>query len=431
MRKSMVLQLPGQWPGTGEQDASFEEYRTSWVVRDEDRPLGLLFHGDLKEAAAQAVGAKVTVLVPGEEVLLAQAELPEMKSQKLARAVPFALEEQLADDVDDVHVAIGGRDAQGRLANAVVSRQILESWLERLRKAGLHPDILSPEIFGVHWDSDADTTLWTLVIDGSQALMRTGPQKGLAFDVENLVQVVQAALDEAGEFLPSSLSVVICGDELFDAPPAREELTTLCNEHNVELIFQQFDDSSSLLLARGFDEASAINLLQGDYSRKQQLEKVFRPWKSALILLAVWLVFQAGILGVDYGRLSSMADQQQAEIERIFQQAMPGSRLVQGREKAQLEDALKTLRSGGGSQGLLGLLASAGQILKDSNGIRLRSMRFRDNKLDVDMELPDLQSLDRIKQRLTSEAGLKVEIVSASQRDGKVESRISLEGGSA
>lgn len=431
MRKSMVLQLPGQWPGAGEDDASFEEYRTSWVVRDEDRPLGLLFHGDLKEAAAQAAGARVTVLVPGEEVLLALAELPEMKGQKLARAVPFALEEQIAEDVEDVHVAIGERDTQGRLANAVVLRQTIDSWLARLKAAGLHPDVLSPEVFGVHWDSDAESTQWSLVINGSHALLRTGSQTGLAFDAENLVPVLQAALSESGESLPSSLSVVTCGEDLFDAPPARDELTALCQEQSVDISFQEFDESCSLLLARGFDENNAINLLQGDYSREEQLGKLLRPWKPALILVAVWLVIQAGILGVDYGRLSSLADMQQAEIESIFKQAMPGSRLVKGREKAQLEDALKKLRGGDGTQGLLGLLANAGKILKETDGIRLRSLRFRDNKLDVDMDLPDLPSLDRIKQRLTSEAGLKVEIVSASQRDGKVESRISLGGSSA
>lgn len=431
MRKSMVLQLPGQWPGIAEDDASFEEYRTSWVLRDENQPLGQLFHGDLKEAAAQAAGARVTVLVPGEEVLLAQAKLPEMKGQKLARAVPFALEEQLADDVDDLHVAIGKRNSQGRLANAVVLRQTIESWLARLKAAGVHPDILSPEIFGVHWDSDAESTRWSLVIDGSQALLRTGPQTGLAFDVDNLVLVLRAALSEAGDSLPSTLSVVTCGDDLFDAPPARDELTALCNEQSIEISFQQFDESCSLLLARGFDENNAINLLQGDYSHKEQLEKVLRPWKPALILVVIWLVLQAAILGVDYGRLSSLADEQQAEIEKIFKQAMPGSRVVKGREKAQIEDALKKLRGGGGNQGLLAMLAKAGKILKETSGIRLRSMRFRDNKLDVDMDLPDLQSLDSIKQRLASEAGLKVEIVSASQRDGKVESRISLEGNSA
>lgn len=431
MRKSMVIQLPGQWPGADEGDADVSDIRTSWVLRDEDRPAGSLFHGDLKEAAAQAAGARVTVLVPGEDVLLAQAELPEMKGQKLAKAVPFALEEQLADDVEVVHVAIGERDTRGKLANAVVLRHKIESWLDRLRAAGLQPDVLSPEVFGVHWDNEAESTKWSLVVDGLHALLRTGPQTGLAFDAENLIPVLQAALYEAGELVPSTLSVVICGDELYDSPPGKDELTALCKESSVEVTFEQYDDSCSLLLAQGFDENNAINLLQGDYSRKEQFGKLLRPWKPALILVAAWIVIQVGILGIDYGRLSSLATRQQAEIESIFKEAMPGSRLVKGREKVRIEEALKKLRGGSGNQGLLGLLANAGKIIKETNGIRLRSLRYKDFKLDVDIDLPDLQSLDKLKQRLTSEAGLKVDIVSASQRNGKVESRLSLGGKSA
>lgn len=428
MRKSMVLQLPSQRPGAVDDDTGFEERRTSWVLRDEDQPSGSLFHGDLREAAAQAAGARVMVLVPGEDVLLAQAELPEMKGAKLARAVPYALEEQLAADVEDVHVAIGNRDTQGRVANAVVQRQTIESWLADLKAVGLQPDVLSPEVFGVHWDTDSDSIHWTLVIDGSRALLRTGPQTGLAFDTENIIPVLQATLDEAGEQLPSMLSVVTCGDELFDSPPGKNELMAMCEQRSVEVSFQQFDDSSNLLLARGFDESNAINMLQGDYSRKEQLGKFIRPWKPVLILLVMWIVLQIGMFIVDYGRLSSLADTQQAEIESIFKQAMPGSRLVPGSEKALMERALEKLQGGGGNQGFLGLLTKSGKIFRDTSGIHLRSIRFRDNKLDVDMDLPDLQSLDKLKSRLKAEAGLNVEIVSASSRSGKVESRLSIQG---
>jgi len=431
MRKSMVIQLPGQWAGANAGDTDVNEFRTSWVLRDEDRPAGSLFHGDLKEAAGQAAGARVTVLVPGEEVLLAKAELPEMKGQKLAKAVPFALEEQLADDVEDVHVAIGGRDARGKLANAVVLRRSIESWLAHLKEAGLHPEVISTEVFGVHWDSDNEKIAWSLVIDGLHAILRTGTQAGMAFDAENLVPVIKSALNEAGDSFPSSLSVVICGDELFDSPANKEELMALCAEQSVDISFRQFDDPCSLLLAQGFDENNAINLLQGDYSRKEQIGKLIRPWKPVLVLAAVWIILQVGILGFDYMRLSSQVTRQKAEIESVFKEAMPGSRLVPGSEKARIEEALKKLRGGSSNQGLLGLLANAGKIIKETNGLHLRSMRFKDFRLDVDLDLPDLQSLDTLKQRLTSEAGIKVNIVSASQRNGKVESRLSLEGNSA
>lgn len=433
MRKQLVLQLPDQWfelDADGQANESIGETRASWVLRDADRPAGSLFHGNLKDAAVQATGARVIVLVPGENVLLAQAELPAMKGQKLAKAVPYALEEQLADDVENLHVAIGDQDEQGKVSNAVVSRESIESWLARLKTAGLHPDMMSPEVFGVQWENETDATQWSLIIDGSHALIRTGTQMGLAFETENMSTVFQACLDNAGDLYPSSLTVVGCGEDLedlFEGSAIQNKLTDLCAEKSIELFFRQSDEDCGVLLAQGFDENNAINLLQGDYSRKEQVGRFLRPWRPALILGAVWLLFQVGGFIADYSRLASLDEKQRVEMSSIFKQALPGSRLVAGSEKELMSRALEKLRGGGdGSSSLLSLLAQAGKIFKETNGVVLRSVRYKDNKLDVGLNISDLQSLDVLKQRLNNEARLDVEIISASSRNGKVESRLSI-----
>jgi general secretion pathway protein L len=433
MRKQLVLQLSEQWfgmAGSGVDAASVEELPASWVLRDTDRPAGSLFHGSLKDAAIQAAGARVIVLVPAENVLLVQAVLPAIKGQKLIKAVPYALEDQLADDVDDLHVAIGNRDEEGKVSNAVVSRDSLDSWLARLKTAGLHPDVMSPQVFGVQWDKESETSQWSLLINGTHCLMRTGAQTGLAFETENINPVLQACLDNAGESFPSSITVVGCGEDLedlFEGSDVQNKLAALCAGKSIELLFHQSDEHCGVLLAQGFDEQNAINLLQGDYSHKEQVGKLLRPWHTAIVLGAVWLLLQVGSFITDYSRLSSLAEEQQAEITSIFKQAMPGSRLVPGSEKELMARALEKLRGGGsGDNSLLTLLAQAGKIFKETSGASLRSVRYKGDKLDVGLNLPDLQALDKLKQRLKDEARLSVEIVSANSRNGKVESRLSI-----
>ena len=66
--------------------------------------------GPLDLAVATAAGRKVIVLVPGTDALLAEPVLPVKSGAKLAQVVPFALEEHLAVDVDDLHFAVGKRD---------------------------------------------------------------------------------------------------------------------------------------------------------------------------------------------------------------------------------------------------------------------------------------------------------------------------------
>lgn len=402
----------------------------SWVLRDADRPAGSLFQGDLRDAAAQAAGARVTVLVPSTDVLLAQVELPAMKRQRLAKAAPYALEEQLAEEVDDVHVAVGERNARGRVSNAIVSRERLDGWLQQLKDAGLHPDVVSPEVLGVPWEA-AEAGHWTLLVNGAEVLLRTEAQMGLAFDSDNLIAVLRACVDSAGENPPQQLSVVSCGDSVFADTAAHHQLAEYCASENIELSLRQEDEACGVLLARGFNEQTGINLLQGDYSRKQQLEKLLRPWRPALILAALWLVLQAGMLGTEYQRLAAEDRELREQIEAVYREAFPQARKVVN-PKVQMERGLQELRGGGGaSDGLLGLLAQSGTILKDIKGAQLRAMRFKQGSLDVDINLPDLQALDQLKQRLADEAKLQVEIVSASSRNGKVESRLSLKGGGA
>ena len=49
--------------------------------------------------------------------------------------------------------------------------------------------------------------------------------------------------------------------------------------------------------------------------------------------------------------------------------------------------------------------------------------------MDLDIEITDLASLDELKSRLNKQAELEVEIVSASAKGGKVDSRLQVQLG--
>ena len=424
MRKQLFLQLPA---GTLD-DAS--ELR--WVLRDDERPAGSLFRGTLDETVKQAAGARVVLLAPGEDVLLASVELPSLGRQRLARAVPFAMEEQVADDVDELHFALGTRDEQGRVHNAVVSREKIDAWLDGLRSAGLQADVLASEVLGVPREAANDAERhWTLLADGERCLLRLDQQRGLALDTANLAVVLQAALDEAGNALPAGIDVLSCDDDGFAASEPYRQLCALAEEHGIAVALRPQDEDRVLLLARGFDEKQAINLLQGDYSRRQQLEKMLRPWRPAMLLLGLWLVVQLGSMGLEYQRLSQRNTEMREQIVALYREAFPEARKVVD-PRVQMERGLEKLRgSAGGQADLLSFVARAGPVFKATPKLKLRSVRYKEGRLDIDLEIDDLQALDQLKQRLADEAGLRVEIVSASSRDGKVESRIALHAGGA
>src|ERR1700694_640294 len=84
------------------------EEPASWLVADaRGAPAGPPQSGPLMLAAARAAGRRVCVLAPGADVLLAEPDVPVKAGAKLQQLVPYALEEHLADDIDDLHFAIG------------------------------------------------------------------------------------------------------------------------------------------------------------------------------------------------------------------------------------------------------------------------------------------------------------------------------------
>src|ERR1700728_1431189 len=129
MPHTLLLRLPAP----GQED-------TEWLTLEESgQPATAKQRGPLSLAAAVARSAKVVVLAPATQILLAEPELPPGSGVKLARAVPFAVEEQLTEDVDELSFAIGHRLASGRTPVAVVSRSVLQGWLAELAAAGIEP----------------------------------------------------------------------------------------------------------------------------------------------------------------------------------------------------------------------------------------------------------------------------------------------------
>jgi len=77
-----------------------DEAPASWLIVDANGARsGPVQSGPVADALGAAQDRRVVLLLPGSEITLAEPELPVRGAARLAQAVPFALEEQLASDV--------------------------------------------------------------------------------------------------------------------------------------------------------------------------------------------------------------------------------------------------------------------------------------------------------------------------------------------
>jgi len=104
--------------------------------------------GMLAEATVDLADRKVIVLVPSAEVLTTSVDIP-VKGAKLQAALPYALEEHLAEDVEELHFAAGSRRSSGHTPVSVVSQQCMQEWMSRLSEAGITPNSVIADSYGL------------------------------------------------------------------------------------------------------------------------------------------------------------------------------------------------------------------------------------------------------------------------------------------
>src|SRR5690606_4269507 len=80
-----------------------------WVVIDEaGNPEAAVRQGSLADAREFIHQRRIVCAIPGTDVYLDHVNLPSSRSRrKLQQAVPFALEDDLAEDLDDLQFALG------------------------------------------------------------------------------------------------------------------------------------------------------------------------------------------------------------------------------------------------------------------------------------------------------------------------------------
>jgi len=386
---------------------------SEWMRVSDEATGTTVERGALEEAGRQCAGCRVVVLVPGEDVTLARAVIPARNRQRVLAALPYVLEDRLIPDVETLHFAPGMRESGGALCAAVVERARMDQWVERLRAAGIVPDMLVPDTLTLPFEAGA----WTVLDKGEISLVRTAAQGGFTLDSANFALLLPLSVDEAGDQRPER--VVLYDD-------AHKLAVEFPKDSGVHVEWRAVSGSRLALMVQHFSEQAAINLLQGDYSRREQLGRVWRPWIPAALLLATLLLVNAGMTVADYVVLSRENAALEKEIQAIYLDAFPEARRVVN-PRAQMEQGLATLRGGGGGGGgFLALMNDAAGPLKQIDNLILQRVSYHDGKLDLALVIGDLQALDRLKQQLSEQAGMTVEIQSASALNDRVEARLQL-----
>ncbi len=370
--------------------------------------------GELAHAARAALGLRhIVALMPSHEVLLTLTPMPTKQRQRLLKVVSYALEEQLVSDVETQHFALGAPTPAGKVAVAVVDKTRLQATLDLLAAAGIDPSVLTPEVLLVPWQPGT----WSLLCNHSDAHIRTGMQCGLSVEIDHLTLVLEHALSQAGADKPRELQIYAPTDV-----PAT--LRDFAAHHELPLVHHTCEDALRLY-AHHYQPSAALNLLQGDYSRREQWSRLWQPLRASAALAAAVLVLGLGLRVFEGFALAREEAHLKQAVEDLYRQTFPGEQRIVN-PRAQMERHLAVLQGAAGRAGFLDLLAQTAPVLAQTPGTQLQNLRSQAGELEFDLTLKDLQALDQLKQRLAGQGGLSVDIVSASSQEGQVNGRLKI-----
>jgi general secretion pathway protein L len=411
MPHTVLLRLPA----TGQEE-------TEWLnLDDAGVPTTAKQRGPLSLAAAVARSARVVVLAPATQVLLAEPELPPGSGVKLVRAVPFALEEQLTEDIDQLFFALGRRHSSGRTPVAVVSRSVLQGWLSELNAVGIEPTALYADMSLVP-ENPGQTVLW--LEKARLAVRRPGT---LSFAVE--LTPVSEALVVAG-VIPDPLEETLEPKVLESAIlyATREDWALVQNEFEAladkfaSLKIQLLPDGPLPWLARDLAATDAVNLLQGEFARSTDYRARWHQWRTAALLAAGLLISHVAAEALQIRRANHETAALDHEIAHVFSQAMPAETLQDPRR--QMQARLERIRHAEpGPEYFLRTLQALSSAVSATPNTHIDALSYREQSLDMKVTAPSLGALSQLSQ-LVGKQGLAAEIQSSTPVASGVEAHI-------
>jgi general secretion pathway protein L len=402
------------------------------LARDGSGPLGWVAvsaAGQLLDAsgandpaglAEAAAGRRVALVVPSTDVLHLAVTLPSGSDAKLAQIVPFAVEEQVADDIDNLHCAVG-RPLEGPGSPTrvdVVSRALLEHWLAAARAHGLSPVALHAEAALV----PAVPGQLSVLIEEDTLLLRSSARPPLTLPSSDAALALELALaGDAPALAAAQLTVYASAPDWEWHAAAFEALRPRLGSMRVQLL----SGGPLPFFAMHWRQADAINLLQGPYAPVRPAALQWRAWRLAAGLGAGLLALHLLASGVSLRRLHATEQSLDGSIREVFSQAMPGE-LSGGNARARMQQRLAQVQAAAPEQGsLMAMLVAVASAHGREPATRIGALSYRKGTLDMKVTAPDVESLERMNQALRA-GGYAADLASGSAHEQSYEGRLQL-----
>jgi general secretion pathway protein L len=371
-----------------------------WLVcNDDGQVIVNAVSGELAHATAMSAGRRVAVIIPASEALTTDSDAPAKSAAKLAQVVPYALEERVADEIENLHFAIGERSEAGaRVPVVVVKRARVEGWLAELGAAGLVP----AAIYSAATLLPSMPGQMIALLDGDTLIVRVGDATPLVLPALSIADAFELAFatqqSQVAGLEPPPLGLLLyAGHEEWQA---HQDAIDALRDRFTGVKVQLLPAGPISVLAPAAAAGDAVNLLQGALAVSSPVEMRWRSWRVAAMLAAALVLLHIGARWFELHRLEKSETALDSSIEDAFRIAMPGQNNATNARR-RVEQRLAEVRSGGGGT-LLPALSALATARSAAPAATIEGITFRDGTLQLRISAPDAAALDAIGRQLRS-----------------------------
>lgn len=338
------------------------------------------------------LNAKTIVVLPTACSSLHEVELPWLSDRKARAALPYALEDQLAQQVADLHFSFDKQHyQQGRYQVVVTDKSLLSAIIKRFETLSLQIDVVTLDWFALKIN-EACATEQSLLVNDSIFKGALGPDL--------------AALYQKNPETTTQLFVF--KDSL---PKLRKKSTPLV------------DESCYTWIAKRLAQTNPMNVGQGELQLNKRNNTLSFWYYTAALLMAGLIVNSLIMNSLTLYALHSKIESLDKKIAVIYHQFFPQAAQVIS-PKFRIEQWLKGDAAGQDAASLWILLEKLGDAFK-GNQTRLQQLRFQQPVLSVTVISQNFAALEDLQQRL-QQRGVKVTQTQATSHEKDVVATLEL-----
>ena len=374
---------------------------------------GELLVDDMIALAEQAKQSEVIILLPASRVRCFNVKAPTRNRKQLEKAIPYLLEEQVLDNVEQQLFALGSVNKEGMVAVNVVDKNYLAEKIKQFHEASIDPDYVLSDAACLPFFEDA----WTLLEHDDSILVKQSANEYWSTEPDMLddliVWNVQSQFEENQTVSQAVRIYSTQQDTELLAGVSGLAIQKMPVDNGLEWLCSQFNSDS-------------INLLQQDFSSQKKHQLNLGQWKlpaiAASVLIAVGIVYLISQLIV----MSQSRNQLEEQLLTSIQEVFPNTNDV-NTGLIQISNRFSTLGGDAAASNSFMLLLDKSMMAIDPQTIKVSQLEYLSStaQLSFDVEASDYSTLTAAQNKLEAE-GMNVEMRNASENGGVWSARISV-----